>query len=64
MTQAFAGPPLSPEAEFDLQRAQREVALAEAEKAVGVIEEKIAGMQQTLQTRRDEAARLRAELEG
>lgn len=64
MTQAFAGPPLSPEAESDLQRAQREVVLAEAEKAVEVIEEKIAGMQQTLQTRRDEAAQLRAELEG
>lgn len=64
MTQAFAGPPLSPEGEADLQRTQREVALAEAEKAAEAIEEKIAGMQQTLQTRRDEAAQLRAELEG
>jgi hypothetical protein len=64
MTQAVAGPSLSPEEESDLQRGQRKVALAEAEKAVEVIEEKIAGMQQTLKTRRDEAAQLRAELEG
>jgi len=64
VTQAFAGPPLSPEEESDLQRTQREVALAEAENAVEVIEQKIAGMQQTLESRRDEVAQLRAELEG
>lgn len=64
MTQAFAGPPLSPEEESELQRAQHEVALAEAEKAVEVIEKKIAGMQQTLEARRHEAAQLRGELEG
>jgi hypothetical protein len=64
MTQAVVGPPLSPEEESDLQCVQRKVALAEAEKAVEAIEEKIAGMQQTLETRRDEAAQLRAELEG
>jgi hypothetical protein len=64
VTQAFAGPPLSPEQESDLQRAQREVALTEAEKAVDVIEQKIAGMQESLQARRDEVARLRGELEG
>ena len=64
MTQAFVGPPLSPEEETELQRKQHEVALAEAEQAVEAIEEKIAGMQQTLETRRDEVARLRAELEG
>ena len=64
MTQAFAGQPLSPEQESDLQREQKETALAEAEQAVDAIEKKIDGMRQTLQTRRDEAARLRAELEG
>ena len=64
MTQAFTGPPLPPEQESDLRQAQREAALADAERAVEVIEEKIAGMQQTLETRRDEVARLRAELEG
>lgn len=64
MTQVFTGPGLSPEQESDLRHTQREAALAEAEQAVQVIEEKITGMQTTLDTRRDEAARLRTELEG
>lgn len=64
MTQVSTGPGLSPEEESDLRRTQREVELAEAEKAVEIIEQKIAGMQQSLDDRRDEVARLRAELEG
>lgn len=63
MTSVSTGSKLSPEQETDLQRDQRRTALAEAEQAVEVIEEKIAGMQETLQARRDEAAQLRAELE-
>lgn len=64
MAQVSTGPKLTPEQETDLQREQRQVALAEAEQAAEVIEDKIAGMQQTLDARRDEVARLRDELEG
>lgn len=64
MTQVSTGPGLSPEEESDLRRAQREVELAEAEKSAAVIEQKIAGMQQTLDDRRTEIAQLRGELEG
>jgi len=64
VTQVSIGPGLSPEEESDLQRAQRMVGLVEAEKSADVIEQKIAGMQQTLDDRRAEIARLRAELKG
>lgn len=64
MTQVQAGPKLSPEQESDLRREQRETDLAEAVLAAEVIEQKIAGMQQTVADRRDEITRLRAETEG
>lgn len=63
MAHVAAGPPLSADQESDLRREQRATALAEAEKSAEVIEEKIASMQETLLHRRDEIARLRAELE-
>lgn len=64
MTAVKTGPELSPVQESDLRREQNLTALADAEQAVEVIEAKIAGMQETLQTRRDEVVQLRGELEG
>lgn len=64
MPQANIGPALSPGEESDLRREQREVELADAEKAVESIKKKVAGMQETLRTRENDVARLRAELEG
>lgn len=63
MTQVAIGPGLSRDEESWLRRGQLAVALTEAERAAEVIEQKIAGMQEALQGRRDEIARLRAELE-
>lgn len=64
MTQVSIGPGLSPEEESDLRRAQRIAELAEADRSADVIEQKIVGMRQTLDDRRAEIARLRAELKG
>lgn len=58
------GPPMEPDAEADLRRRQAQTYADEAEQAVAVIEEKIAGMKQTLKAKQAEAKQWRAEADG
>jgi hypothetical protein len=58
------GPGLSPEDEAAHRQHLAETYAKEAEAAVDKIEEKLAGMQQTLKDAKAEAKRLRAEAKG
>jgi hypothetical protein len=57
------GDELSPDEEAQLQQQQREEAADEAERRIPVIEEKLAGIQQTLKSAKDDAKRLRSQAE-
>lgn len=61
---AEIGPELSPEQEAEHRQQLADTYADEAEQAVEVIEEKLAGMQQTLKDKKAEAKRLRAEAKG
>jgi len=54
---------MSPDQEQEHRQRQLETYVAEADQAVQVIREKLAGMQQALEAAETEAQRLRAELD-
>lgn len=64
MPQVSTGPELSAEEESDHRREQLQVELVEAENGLALAEQTVADLQESLKGRRDEVARLRAELEG
>lgn len=55
------GPPMGPDEEEAHSQRLREQYADEAERAVGLIEEKLAGMQQSLKAAKAQAKQLRAE---
>ena len=61
MTQAHIGETLSPEEEADVRRAHFTELADDADAAVKVIEEKLAGVKATLVAKKAEAKQLRAE---
>lgn len=61
MANTFAGDPLSPKDEAQLQREQRAAYVTQLEAEIAAIEEKLSGWQQTLAAKRDELEAAQAE---